>query len=30
VAEFGMVERGTIVEAVRVSGSNLAVQNKIT
>ena len=30
VAEFGMVEHGTIVEAVRVSGSNLAVQKKIT
>ena len=30
VAEFGMVERGTMVEAVRVSGSNLAVQQKTT
>ena len=30
VAEFGMIEAGVTVEAVRMSGSNLAVQEKKT
>jgi len=30
VAQFGMVERGSIVEAVGVSGCNLAVQKRLT
>ncbi|MGB2984315.1 MAG: NfeD family protein [Phycisphaerae bacterium] len=30
LAEFGMIEAGATVEAVRVSGSNLAVQEKKT
>ena len=28
VAEFGMIEAGVTVEAIRISGSNLAVQEK--
>lgn len=28
VAEFGMIETGVTVEAIRISGSNLAVQEK--
>ncbi len=30
VAEFGMIESGVAVEAVRIAGSNLAVQEKKT